>query len=180
MIKNVCVFCGSSDGKNSAYLKAAANLGALLAKNGVGLVYGGGKLGLMGELSRSVIKNGGKVTGVIPKGIFSNKVINDNVTELKVTGSMHERKAMMSELSDAYIALPGGIGTIEELAEVITWSQLEIHKKPIGIINIKGYFDGFTKFLDTAVKEGFLNRKSISNLVISEKAETVLNALLKI
>jgi len=179
MIKKICVFCGSSDGKYSEYLKAASGLGELLAKNGAGLVYGGGKMGLMGELSRSVIKNGGKVTGVIPKGIFSQKAINDNITELKITASMHDRKAAMSELSDAFTALPGGIGTVEELSEIITWSQLEIQKKPIGIINIRGYFDGFIKFLDTAVKEGFLSRKSISDIVISEKAETVLKNLLK-
>jgi len=179
MIKRVCVFCGSSNGKSGEYLKAASNLGELLAKRNIGLVYGGGKLGLMGELSRAVIKHGGKVTGVIPKGIFSQKAINDNITELKVTGSMHERKAMMSELSDAFIALPGGIGTLEELSEILAWSLLEIQKKPIGIINIKGYYDGYIKFLETGVKEGFLDRKTVNNIVISEKAETVLKTLLK-
>jgi uncharacterized protein (TIGR00730 family) len=178
MIKRICVFCGSNKGVNDEYAVAARELGLLMAKKGLGLIYGGGKEGMMGELSNSAIKNGGRVTGVIPKDIFSERAVNRDVTELKVTSSMHERKALMSALSDAVIVMPGGIGTLEEFAEVFTWIQLGLQTKPLGLLNTKGYYDSLLGFFDTAVKEGFFDKTSYSRLIVSDSPSDLLERIL--
>jgi uncharacterized protein (TIGR00730 family) len=155
-MKRICVFCGSNTGSKSIYAETAHNLGKLLAQNNIGLVYGGGRVGLMGILADSALGASGEVIGVIPKGLFAREVAHEGLTELRFVESMHQRKAMMEELADGFIALPGGYGTCEEFCEMVTWAQLGIHKKPCGILNIEGFYDSYLSFLDTAVQEGFL------------------------
>lgn len=155
-MKRVCVFCGSSTGSKSIYAETAQNLGKLLAQNNIGLVYGGGRVGLMGILADSALAASGEVIGVIPKGLFEREVAHTGLTELRFVDSMHQRKAMMEELADGFIALPGGFGTCEEFCEMVTWAQLGIHNKPCGILNVDGFYDSYLSFLDNAVKEGFL------------------------
>jgi uncharacterized protein (TIGR00730 family) len=152
----ICVYAGSNPGTNPAYAEAAAELARLLASRDIGVVYGGGKVGLMGILADSALAAGGEVIGVIPQDLMDREVGHGGVTELHVVASMHERKALMAELSDAFVALPGGIGTLEELIEVYTWSQLGLHDKPMGMLNVAGYYDGLAALLDHAVQEGFL------------------------
>jgi uncharacterized protein (TIGR00730 family) len=155
-MKRVCVFCGSSSGSKKIYAGTAYNLGKLLAENNIGLVYGGGRVGLMGILADSVLESSGEVTGIIPKGLFAREVAHDGLTQLLFVDSMHQRKAVMEEFADGFIALPGGYGTCEEICEMVTWAQLGIHNKPCGILNVEGYYDSYLAFLDNAVKEGFL------------------------
>lgn len=152
----VCVFCGSSPGHSPAYLAAAGAMGRELAGRGLGLVYGGGRTGLMGAVADAALAAGGQVLGVIPRGLQVREVAHAGVTELRVVGSMHERKAAMAERADAFVALPGGMGTLEETAEALTWSQLGIHAKPVGLLDVAGYWAPLTGFLDHAVAEGFL------------------------
>lgn len=154
--KRICVFCGSSPGNDPAYAETARDLGQLLVKNGIGLVYGGAKVGLMGILADSVLAAGGEVYGVIPMSLRSREVAHDRLTELFVVESMHARKTMMAHLSDAFMALPGGWGTLEETFEITTWTQLGYHDKPIGMINVNGYYDRIIDFVKHAVEEGFL------------------------
>lgn len=155
-MKRLCVFCGSSTGSKSIYAETAQNLGKLLAQNNIGLIYGGGRVGLMGILADAVLAASGEVIGVIPNGLFAREVAHAGLTELRFVQSMHQRKAMMEELADGFIALPGGYGTCEEFCEMVTWAQLGIHNKPCGILNVQGFYDSYLSFLDTAVKEGFL------------------------
>jgi uncharacterized protein (TIGR00730 family) len=155
-MKRICVFCGSNTGSKSIYAETAHNLGKLLAQNKIGLVYGGGRVGLMGILADSALAASGEVIGVIPKGLFAREVAHEGLTELRFVESMHQRKAMMEELADGFIALPGGFGTCEEFCEMITWAQLGIHNKPCGVLNIERFYDSYLSFLDTAVTEGFL------------------------
>jgi uncharacterized protein (TIGR00730 family) len=150
------VYAGSNPGTNPAYAEAATELARLLASRDIGVVYGGGKVGLMGILADSALAAGGEVIGVIPQDLMDREVGHEGLTELHVVGSMHERKALMAELSDAFVALPGGVGTLEELIEVYTWSQLGLHDKPMGMLNVAGYYDGLAALLDHAVQEGFL------------------------
>lgn len=178
MIKNICVFCGSSCGNSKEYSEAARKLGALIARKGIGLVYGGGKRGMMGVISHSVLDHGGSVTGVVPKGVFSDNLINKNITELKVTDSMHSRKALMSGLADAFIIMPGGIGTLEEFAEVFTWSQLGLHSKPLGLLNTNRYYDRLISFFETSVAEGFFDNSNFSKLLISDNPARLLKKVL--
>jgi uncharacterized protein (TIGR00730 family) len=152
----ICVYAGSNPGAKEAYGEAAAELARLLASRGIGVVYGGGKVGLMGILADAALAAGGEVIGVIPQDLVDREVGHDGLTELRVVGSMHERKALMAELSDAFVALPGGAGTLEELIEIYTWSQLGLHAKPMGVLNVLGYYDGLAALLDHAVEEGFL------------------------
>src|SRR6185437_17018056 len=147
-IKRVCVFCGSSFGKRPAYREAAEGLGRLLAEHGIGLVYGGGCVGLMGALANAVLACGGEVIGVIPDSLMRRVVGHRGVTKLHVVETMHERKKLMADLADAFIALPGGYGTLEELLEAVTWSQLGIQQKPCGLLNVENYWDGLLKVLD--------------------------------
>ncbi|MEN4099329.1 MAG: TIGR00730 family Rossman fold protein, partial [Anaerolineaceae bacterium] len=155
-MKRICVFCGSSPGARPEYLDAAAALGQALARRGLGLVYGGGRLGLMGAIARAALAAGGEVTGVIPRGLVEREVGFTELNDLRVVESMHERKALMIELSDGFIALPGGLGTIEEFFEALTWGQLGLHQKPCGLLNVSGYFDHLVAFLDNVRAEQFV------------------------
>jgi hypothetical protein len=156
-MKSICVFCGSSAGKDPAYRESALSLADIIVRQDLHLVYGGGSIGLMGILADRVLSQGGKVTGVIPKFLYDLEVGHSGVTELIIVRSMHERKEKMAELADAFLALPGGYGTLEEMAEIMTWIQLRIIQKPIGMLNIKGYFNHFLDQLDHMVEESFLN-----------------------
>lgn len=152
----VCVFCGSSTGTRPSYVSAAEDLADELVLRGLGLVYGGGQIGLMGAIAKRVLAQGGEVIGVIPETLTQREVALEGASELHVVGSMHERKALMSELSSAFIALPGGFGTLEELFEVTTWAQLGIHEKPFGILDVEGFYQPLMTFLDRALEEGFI------------------------
>lgn len=156
MLKRVCVFCGSSPGNKDEYLKAARDTGRLLAERGIELVYGGGKVGLMGAIADACLAAGGAAIGVIPQLMVDKEVAHRGLTELRVVQTMHERKALMADLSDAFLALPGGYGTWDELCEVLTWSQIGIQHKPSGLLNVNGYYDPLLAMADRAVKDGFL------------------------
>lgn len=158
-MQSITVFCGSNSGFRGEYAEAAKALGAQMASNGIRLVYGGGKVGLMGIIADEVMHCGGEVIGIIPDSLEKKEVGHRAVTELRVVGSMHERKALMAELADGFIAMPGGIGTFEEYFEILTWAQLGFHSKPCAILNISGYYDGLLDLCDTAVAEGFLRRE---------------------
>lgn len=158
-MRRVCVFCGSSAGNRPEYAQAARDLGRMLAERGLGLVYGGGNVGLMGLVADAAMAAGTEVIGIIPEALMRLEVGHREVTELRVVGSMHERKAMMADLSDAFIALPGGIGTMEELFEVWTWGQLGLHAKPAGFLDVAGYYDHLHAFLDHMTAEGFLKER---------------------
>lgn len=155
-MRRICVFCGSQVGRQPAYAAAAVALGTLLAQRGIGLVYGGGKVGLMGVVADAALAAGGEVIGVIPERLMNRELGHGGVTDLRVVDSMHQRKAMMSDLSDAFIALPGGYGTFEEFFEVVTWMQLGIHAKPCGLLNVGGYYDNLLALLDHAAAESFI------------------------
>jgi uncharacterized protein (TIGR00730 family) len=176
-IKRVCVYCASSPGHDPAIQAAARTLGQLLVAEGLGLVYGGGTVGLMGLVADTVMTGGGTVTGVIPKGLFPREIPHRGLTELVEVSSMHERKTKMFELADAFVALPGGFGTLEELAEVTTWAQLGIHQKPIGVLNVRGYYDSLLAFLDRGVSEGLLRPDNRALLVDREEPAALLLAL---
>jgi uncharacterized protein (TIGR00730 family) len=155
-MKRICVFCGTNPGSRPAYGAAARELGRILAEQDIELVYGGASVGIMGELADSVQEHGGHVTGIIPQQLMEKEAAHTGIRNLIVVASMHQRKSQMADMSDGFIALPGGIGTLEGFFEILTWGQLGIHAKPSGILNIEGYFDGLTGFLDHAVQEGFL------------------------
>jgi uncharacterized protein (TIGR00730 family) len=155
-LRQICVFAGSSPGREASYVAAARDLGTLLARAGIGIVNGGGRVGLMGALSDAALEAGGRVVGVIPGGLATKELAHSALSELHVVASMHERKAMMAQLSDAFIALPGGLGTLEELFEVATWAQLGIHRKPIALMNVGGYYHPLLAFLAQSVREGFV------------------------
>jgi len=162
--RRICVFCGSNSGTDSAYRDTAVAMGHLLAHRTIELVYGGGNIGLMGALADAVLQAGGRVIGVIPESLMAKEVGHSGLTELRIVQSMHERKALMADLSDGFIAMPGGFGTFEEFCEVVTWSQLGIHAKPCGLLNVNGYYDPLLALFDHAVCEGFLreeNRKIV-------------------
>ncbi|XWS24579.1 hypothetical protein CRYUN_Cryun28dG0115000 [Craigia yunnanensis] len=164
--KRVCVFCGSSSGKRNCYRDAALELGKELVSRRLDLVYGGGSLGLMGLVSQEVHRGGGHVLGIIPKTLMSKEITGETVGEVKPVADMHQRKAEMARHSDCFIALPGGYGTLEELLEVITWAQLGIHDKPVGLINVDGYYNYLLTFLDKAVDDGFI-KPSQRNIIVS-------------
>jgi uncharacterized protein (TIGR00730 family) len=163
----ICVFCGSNTGVQSAYAAAARAVGKLLAAEGIRLVYGGGRVGLMGIVAEAAMAAGGEVIGIIPRALDRREIANAAITTLHVVGSMHERKAMMNELADGFIALPGGFGTLEELCEMLTWGQLGIHAKPVGLLDVAGYFAPFLAMLDRAVEEQFL-RPEHRRLLLSD------------
>jgi uncharacterized protein (TIGR00730 family) len=173
-VRRICVNCGSNQGKNPAYLEMAELLGKILAKRNFELVYGGASVGLMGKVADAVIKSGGSAIGVIPK-YFADKVSHQGLTELYIVDSMHERKAKMFELSDGFIALPGGFGTIEEITELLTWAQLGINKKPCGMINVNGYFDKLLAFFDSGVAEGFIKQVHREMLIVEDSPGTLLD-----
>lgn len=177
-MKSICVYCGSAPGRLIVYADAARALAGELVRNELQLVYGGGKVGLMGILADEVLRLGGQAIGVIPQALLEREVGHDHLTELHVVADMHERKALMAELSDAFIALPGGIGTLEELFEMFTWSQLGYHKKPVALCNIAAYYDGLLTFLQHAVDEQFLQAHYLSSLIHATDPATVIAALL--
>jgi len=176
-LRSLCVYCGSKLGNDPEYAAAAVDLGRQMAEGGVRLVYGGGSVGLMGVLADSVLANGGEVLGVIPKGLFTTEIGHQGLTELVEVGSMHERKARMALESDAFLALPGGLGTLEELAEIATWAQLGIHAKPVGILDVKGYWASLLSFLDGAVEAGFVKPEHRKILVHIGDVGEVLSTL---
>jgi len=155
-VGRICVYCGSRPGNRPEYLEAARRLGGLLAERRIGLVYGGASVGMMGAVADAALKGGGEVIGVIPHALVQRELAHDHLTELRVVADMHERKALMAQLSDAMIALPGGFGTFEELFETITWSQLGIHRKAIGLLNVGGFYDGLLALVQHAIDEGFV------------------------
>ena len=155
-IRRICVFCGASAGTSPAYLALARSVGTGLAAQGIGVVYGGGRVGLMGALADAALDAGGEVTGVIPQGLVDRELAHPGLTDLRIVGTLHERKAVMAELADAFIALPGGLGTLEELAEVASWAQLQLHAKPIGLLDVAEYWAPLLAWLDHAVAEGFV------------------------
>lgn len=173
----VCVFCGSSPRANPRYRLAAKELGSILAQENLELVYGGAKIGLMGEMANAVLNQGGKVTGVIPQALVAREIAHDGVTQLHIVDSMHERKALMADLADAFIALPGGLGTLEEFCEVLTWAQLGLHHKPCGLLNVGGYFRHLIAFFDHAVEERFFSPENRSMILIEEDPKALLNRL---
>ena len=173
-MKRICVNCGSNPGNNPAYLEMAKLLGKILAKRNLKLVYGGASVGLMGKVADAVIKSGGSAIGVIPK-MFADKVSHPGLTELHILDTMHQRKAMMFELSDGFIALPGGFGTIEEITELLTWAQLGLNKKPCGIINVNGYFDKLLAFFDCGVADGFIKQEHRDMLIVEDSPGTMLD-----
>lgn len=177
-MKRVCVFCGSSAGNNAIYRAAATELGVELARRGHGLVFGGGHVGLMGAVADAILDAGGSAIGVIPEALQAQELAHQGLRELHVTADMHSRKAMMAKLSDAFIALPGGLGTFEELFEVATWAQLELHHKPIGVLNVGGYYRHLALWLDHAATEGFIKPAHHRLLRWSESVNDLLDTLL--
>jgi uncharacterized protein (TIGR00730 family) len=175
-MRRVCVFCGSSPGRKPAYLEAARAMGRALARRGIGLVYGGGHVGLMGAVADAALAAGGEVVGVIPRGLQLRELAHEGLTTLHVVGSMHERKARMAELAEGFVALPGGMGTLEELAEILTWAQLGLHARPCGLLDVAGYYDPLVAFLDRAVAEGFVRPDHRRLLVVAQDPDALLDA----
>lgn len=176
-LTRICVFCGSRPGASLTYSHAAREMGDLLAARGLGLVFGGGKVGLMGTVADAVLAGGGEAIGVIPRTLVEREVAHEGLTDLHVVETMHQRKAAMASLADAFIALPGGIGTLEELFEVWTWSVLGFHAKPVGLLNVDGYYDDLLRFLDTAVGEGFFHPEHRSRLLSADTPEALIARL---
>jgi uncharacterized protein (TIGR00730 family) len=176
-MRSVCVFCGSSRGGRPEYADAARRLGAGLAGRGLEVVTGGGHVGLMGVLADSALAAGGRVVGVIPQALVDKELAHPRLTELHVVGTMHQRKALMADLSDAFAALPGGFGTADELFEVLTWAQLGLHAKPVGLLNVAGYFDALLAWADHAVREGFLPGEHRAVLRVAAEPEALLDLL---
>jgi hypothetical protein len=175
--KRICVFCGSSAGISGTYRAAAVELGRFLTEQGLGLVYGGGRIGLMGMVADAVLAHGGQVIGVIPQPMVVREIWHSGLTELRVVPSMHARKSLMAELADAFIALPGGFGTFEEFCEMVTWSQLGIHRKPCGLLNVAGYYDPLLEMFDRAVAEGFLKRENRELVLASPGCQELLEKM---
>ena len=176
-MKRVCVYCGSRHGKRPAYTAAAQALGRELAQSGRGLVYGGGNVGLMGVVADAVLEAGGEVIGVIPRPMVSRELAHHGVTKLHVVTSMHERKALMAQLADGFIALPGGVGTLEELFEIWTWAQLGIHQKPLGLLNVEGFYSSLVTFLDHLTAEDFVTSENRSFVRIDDDPKRLLQKM---
>ena len=177
MLKRICVFCGSNPGRDPRYAEAARELGTTLARNGIGLVYGGASVGLMGMVADAALAGGGEVIGVIPQALVDKEVAHRGLGDLRVTNSMHERKALMAELSDGFVALPGGAGTLEELFEVWTWAQLGQHAKPCALYDVAGFYERLAGFLDHATAEGFMKAPHRDMLIVAESAAALLERL---
>jgi uncharacterized protein (TIGR00730 family) len=176
-MKRIAVFCGSNKGARPAYAQAAEKLGAALASHGIDLVYGGGCVGLMGVVADAALKNGGHVIGVIPERLVIKEVVHEKLPDLRVVKTMHERKALIAELSDGFIALPGGYGTFEEFCEILAWGQLGWHKKPFGLLDVAGFYRGFLEFFDHARREGFIRPKRRELVLVEEDPEKLLHRL---
>ncbi|MGD0426593.1 MAG: TIGR00730 family Rossman fold protein [Candidatus Acidiferrales bacterium] len=173
-MKRICVFCGSSLGARPEYARAAAELGRLLAGSGVGLVYGGARVGLMGALADAVLTAGGEAIGVMPRALVEKEIAHSGLTELHVVESMHERKTLMSDLADAFVLLPGGFGSWEEFCEVVTWLQLGMHQKPCGVLNVAGYYDSLISLTAHAAAEGFLRPAHKDLVIVADKPQELL------
>jgi uncharacterized protein (TIGR00730 family) len=176
-IRRLCVFCGSSPGARPAYADAAEELGRRLVEREIGLVYGGGQVGLMGRLADAVLAEGGEAIGVLPEALVEKEIGHPGLEDLRVVGSMHERKALMAELADGFVALPGGLGTVEELFEVYTWAQLGLHRKPCALLDVDGYYEGIATFLAHAVAERFLREDHRAMLIVERDPRTLLDRL---
>ena len=174
-LNSICIYCGSSPGRLEAYGSAASALAAALVSRNIRLVYGGAGIGIMGMVADEVLKLGGQAIGVIPKALANKEVAHKNLTELHVTQSMHERKMLMAELSDGFIALPGGIGTLEELFEIWTWAQLGFHNKPCGLLNVEGYYDSLIGFLDHVLAEQFVKKDHHAMLIVETNPDALLD-----
>ena len=177
-VGRICVFCGSRPGNRPEYVEAARRLGSLLAERHIGLVYGGASVGIMGAVADAVLRGGGEVIGVIPRALVQRELAHDHLTELRVVESMHERKALMADLSDAVIALPGGFGTFEELFETVTWSQLGIHRKAFGVLNVHGFYDGLLALVQHAVEEGFVPPEHRALILEAAEPEQLLDLMI--
>lgn len=173
-MNRLCVYCGSSPGTDDRYVEAAREFGRLLAERDVGVVYGGASVGVMGTLADATLEAGGEVIGIIPRGLHERERPHQGLTELEIVDSMHERKQRMVELSDGFVALPGGLGTLEELCEILTWAQLGIHRNPCGLLNVSGYWDPLVELLDHAVEEGFVRPDHRSLAVVDDDPEALL------
>jgi len=176
-MKRIAVYCGSSSGSDKIFVEMAYETGRILAQNNFELVYGGAKVGLMGAIANGVLENGGKAIGVLPHFLAEKELQHIRLTEIIFVETMHERKAKMSELSDGFIALPGGFGTMEELFEMLTWAQLSLHKKPIGVLNMNGYYDSLIEFIRTMYKNGFLKEEYLDLLIVSESVRDLLEQM---
>jgi uncharacterized protein (TIGR00730 family) len=174
ILRRLCVYCGSKHGNRPAYATAARALGTLLAEREIGLVYGGATVGLMGVVADAVLEGGGEAIGVLPHGLAAKEVAHPGLTKLFLVSSMHERKALMADLADGFVALPGGLGTLEEIAEVLTWAQLGIQHKPCGLLNVARFFDGLVIYLDHATDEGLLRPEHRALVLVEEKPEALL------
>lgn len=177
-MKHICVFCGSSKGIDPIYEQVALELAEVIVKNDLTMVYGGGSIGIMGVLADKILALGGKVIGVIPRFLYDLEVGHDEVTELIIVNSMHERKQKLAEISDGFLALPGGFGTLEEMGEILTWIQLKLIQKPIGILNINGFYDHFLKMLDNMVTAGFLKQNNRDILLSSNDPDEIINIIM--
>ncbi|MCW9708331.1 TIGR00730 family Rossman fold protein [Fodinibius salsisoli] len=175
MLQKICVYCGSSPGRKNEYVEGARRLGHIFEQRNIELVYGGASVGIMGALADAVLERGGKVTGIIPEDLMRKEVAHDGLTDLQVVSSMHERKAAMADISDGFIALPGGLGTMEELFEMLTWGQLGYHRKPMGMLNICGYYNHLSTFLDHTVEEQFVRSSHRGMLIVDDDPERLLN-----
>jgi uncharacterized protein (TIGR00730 family) len=176
-MRRVCVFAGSSVGARPSYRLEAETLGRVLAARDIAVVYGGGRIGLMGVLADAVLEAGGHITGVIPGALATREIAHSGLSDLRVVTSMHERKAMMAELSDGFIAAPGGLGTLEEFFEILTWAQLGLHHKPCGLLNVDGYFDRLLALVEHATEEGFLRREHASMILVSASAPDLIGQM---
>ncbi len=176
-MQRVCVFCGSSPGARRAYADTTAELARLLVAEGIGVVYGGAHVGLMGTLADTVLEEGGEIVGVIPRALVDREIAHAGLSDLRVVTSMHERKALMAELSDAFIALPGGLGTLDELFEVYTWSQLGLHRKPCALLDVEGYYEGIARFLDHSVEERFVREEHRAMLMAEQDPGVLIERL---
>jgi uncharacterized protein (TIGR00730 family) len=178
MAQRICIFCGSSAGRRDSYAMSARALASVLVSREIGVVYGGGRVGLMGVLADAVLEGGGEVIGVIPQALARKELAHNGLTELRIVGSMHERKALMADLADAFIALPGGYGTFEEFCEVLTWTQLGLHRKPCGILNVDGYYDPLLALFDHATAEEFVRPVHRSLVLADSRPEALVDRLL--
>jgi len=177
MIERICVFCGSMPGVNGAYVRAAQAMGRLLAREDIEIIYGGGMTGIMGALADAALNAGGRVIGVIPEAMNIPRVVHEGVTDLVVAEGMHERKATMSELADAFVALPGGLGTFDELFEILTWSQLGYQPKPIGVLNVEGYYDPLVALIEHGIEQGFIKSQHRDVFAVSADPGDLLRKL---
>lgn len=176
-MKHICVFCGSSIGAREIYRDTARALGGEIARRGIDLVYGGSNIGLMGVIADATLAAGGKATGIMPTHLIQKEIMHTHLTELRVVNTMHERKALMADLADGFIALPGGFGTYDEFCEIVTWAQLGLHQKPCALLNVEGYYDPLIAMIDRAVQEGFVRADHRAMLIISAKISDLLDQM---